>query len=260
VLSPGYRIEVSVIPLRISVIAAVAAAGLAVTGCSQANSGKSSSPTPSAGSTRSTVTPSTSASRTSSAAPSPTATQEASFGGTCDDLLPVSRIDDALGRPVIGTTAFIVGVPEPAIGRQAYLNCRYGVTKPVKGKRTPPPQIEIGISLYGSPTQATRRVQGTLENFRASGATPTQTSVGQYPATILLGYGSPTIVVAAGPRTVAITAVASVLSLGRDKALVALGKAAVDATDRFTQSGPVPATSGSASGSASVSATDSPTG
>jgi hypothetical protein len=161
--------------------------------------------------------------------------------------MPVTTVDTAIGLPVIGKTAFIVGIPEPKIGRLVYLNCRYGIATPAKGKPAVP-KLEIGLSLYDTPGQAERRVQGTIEDFRSHAAVPKDVAVGQFPATILTGYGDPTLVVSAGPRTVAITVSAKMIGSRRDAALVALAKAALDATATFSQGGgpatsPTPSTS-----------------
>ena len=205
-------------------------------GCSRAQP-PTSLVTPPAASAASSVSSSASASaRSASPSASHRARRVPSLGGTCEDLLPVGTVEDAIGRPVVGTTAFVVGVPEPNIGREAYLNCRYGVSKPVRGKKTPPPQIEIGISLYDNPGQAGRRIDGTIEDYRSHGAAPADVAVDQYSGTVLTGYGSPTIVVGAGPRTVAVTVDDKLVRTGRNQALVALAKAALAATQRFVQS------------------------
>lgn len=206
---------------------------LALAGCSKAATKDPAKE--SASSSPSTISSSSSASA-ASVTPSakPSVPVPASLGGRCDDLLPVSTVDIALGRPVIGKTAFVLGVAEPNIGRLTYLNCRYGVQAPARGKPAPAPLVEIGISLYKSVQQAAVRVQGTIEDYRSHGATQTATVVDQFPGTVLLGYGSPTLVAAAGPRTVAVTIDAKLASGAPAKALAALAKAALDATARFT--------------------------
>jgi hypothetical protein len=199
-------------------------AGLVLAGCSKApKKDTANSPTPS-------LTSSTATSSPASASPTPSPTGPPSLGGRCDDLLPVTAVDDALGRPVIGQTSFILGIAEPNIGRLTYLNCRYGLSKPVKGKPAPGPLIEIGISLYSSVAQAGRRVQGTIEDYRTHGASQQNAAVGPNPATILIGYTAPTIVAAAGPRTVAITVSSKLIAGSPVSTLVALAKLALDAT------------------------------
>lgn len=215
-------------------------AAVTLAGCSKASK-STTAPQPS---TTSSAVKTSSA--TPSAAPSPTGPP--SLGGRCDNLLPVNTVDEALGRPVIGKTAFVLGIAEPNIGRLTYLNCRYGIAAAVKGKPAPVPQVEIGISLYNSVAQAGRRVQGTIEDYRSHAASQQDAAVGQYSGTILLGYGGPTIVVAAGPRTVAVTVDSKLISAAPTSALVALAKAALDATAAYT---------GAPGAGASVSPSDS---
>jgi hypothetical protein len=226
---------------------------LVLTGCSKAAKKPTASSTPSS-SVASTPT-------SSSASATPSSTEPASLGGRCDSLLPVTTIDDALGRPVIGKTSDILGIAEPNIGRLTYLNCRYGIGATVKGKPAPTPGVEIGISLYNSAAQASRRVQGTVADYRTHGATEQSAAVNQLPASILLGYGGPTIVVAAGPRTVAVTVDAKLIAGAPTSGLVALAKAALDATAGYTGA-PGAGVSGSAtdSGSPSESPSSSSTG
>ena len=162
------------------------------------------------------------------------ATGEPSLGGRCEDLLPVGTVNIALRRTVIGRTAFVVGVPEPDIGRLTYLNCRYGLAAPVKGKPAPVPQVEVGISLYRSPAHAARRVQATLDFYRSHGASDQAVRVGSAQGIVLTGYGMPTLVVAAGPRTVAVTVSPKLVPARSSAELASLAKAALDATAKFT--------------------------
>jgi hypothetical protein len=192
-------------------------------------------------------TPVSSSAAPSTSAPPASATAAPTLGGECADLLPLTTVDDALGRPVIGRTAFVRGIAEPNIGRLTYLNCRYGLATPVRGKPAPLPQLEIGISLYNSAAQASTRVQGTVADFRTHGGRQQDAAVGNDPATILLGYGYPTLVVAEGPRTVAVTADPKLIATAPTAGLVAIAKAALVATSGFD-------------GVAGVTATPSPTG
>ena len=164
------------------------------------------------------------------------------------DLLSVGIVNIALRRTVIGRTAYILGVAEPDIGRLTYLNCRYGIGTPVKGKPAPQPQVEIGISLYHSAAQANRRIQATVEYYRAHGAGDRPVQVGSTPGTMLSGYGMPTVVVAAGPRTVAVTVTPKLLTAGTTGQLTALAKAVLDASAHYTLGSAAPAASPSSTG------------
>jgi hypothetical protein len=244
------------IPVRVPAVLALTCGLVLLAGCSK-SAPKASSTGPStstASSTGSTDASTTSSSAAASVTAVPTPTSAPSLGGTCDDLLPLFTIDGALGRPVVGTTAFVVGVQEPTIGRLARLNCRYGVVKAAKGKPAPPPQVEISISLYDTAARATSRSQATIADYESHGARPTNTIVGQFPATVLSGYGPPTIVVAAGPRTIAVSVVLALVPVGGPARLASLAKAALDSTNHFNQGGPI-AVPASPSASASASAT-----
>ncbi|HEU5270114.1 MAG TPA: hypothetical protein VFU36_09340 [Jatrophihabitans sp.] len=242
--------------------AALASAGLALvvllTGCSKST--PNSAPPSSSG-----ASASSSASTPSSSAP-PTATAAPTLGGECADLVPLDTVEEALGRPVIGRTQFVRGIAEPDIGRLTYLNCRYGLATPVRGKPAPEPQLEIGISLYDSADQAATRVRGTVADYRSHGAKQQDAAVGGDPATILVGYGNPTLVVAEGPRTVAVTVDPKLVAAAPTAGLVALAQAALVATAGFdgvpgVTATPSPSdTSGSDTGMPSGSASASPSG
>lgn len=228
-------------------------AALLLTGCSQSKK-QDAAPPPSSTPTSSSATP------TPTVTTAPKVTAAPTLGGQCDDLLPVTTIDEALGRPVIGSTSFIRGIAEPNIGRLTYLNCKYGIPRAVKGKPAPVAQLEIGISLYKSLAQAQSRLQGTIDDYRSHGASPQQLSVGEAQATVLTGYGSPTLVVADGPRTVAITIDAKLITTAAQATLQTLTRTVLIATSNFDGVPGVTATpspTGTDSGSASDSASPS---
>ncbi|MFL6161101.1 MAG: hypothetical protein ACJ74U_02630 [Jatrophihabitantaceae bacterium] len=235
--------------------------GLVLAGCGKADSPKSEPPPSSTPAGSSTAAPTSSAPAPATAAPT--------LGGECEEVLPVTAVEDALGRPVIGRTAFVRGIAEPDIGRLTYLNCRYGLAAAVKGKPAPQPLVEIGISLYSSASQAATRVQGTVADYRSHGASQQSAAVGDDPATILTGYGSPTLVVAEGPRTVAVTVDPKLIATAPTAGLVAIARAALVATAGFDGVPGVTATpspsgssadDGSDSGMPSGSASASPSG
>jgi hypothetical protein len=160
-------------------------------------------------STRAASTPSPSPVSTApSASASPTATVAAmtKLPGACDGLLPLGSVVDALGRTVGDATAFVVGVPDPAIDRVSYINCRYGVTKQKKAETA---AVEIGVSLYKTPAKAAARLEPTIADYTAHAAEASAAQVAGKPATVLEGgvgegYG-PTVVLAVGQRTIAVS-------------------------------------------------------
>ncbi|HEY2296865.1 MAG TPA: hypothetical protein VGH43_03990 [Jatrophihabitans sp.] len=124
--------------------------------------------------------------------------------GTCDDLLSVGTIVDALGHDIGGKTAFVVGLPDATTGRISYLNCRYAV-----GPGAPTGRIEIGVSLYRTAAKAAARIGPTISDYVAHGARSTAASVDGRPARLLLGGAgadyAPTVVLADGQRTIVVT-------------------------------------------------------
>jgi len=236
----------------------VVGAALALSGCTQ-------SKTKSAGPSSSAPPSSSSAKPTPSVSTTPRATAAPTLGGRCGDLLPLTVIDQALGRPIIGATSDILGVAEPNIGRLTYLNCKYGLAKAVKGKPAPTAQLEIGMSLYNSAAQASQRVQATIDYYTTHGAHPEDLPVGNDKATLLAGYGLPTVVVAEGPRTIAITISPKLIPTAIHPTLQTLTRAVLVATSNFDGVPGVTATpsptgspdSGSATDSASPSTTSS---
>lgn len=198
-------------------------------GCTQAQPPNASGSISASGSASSSAA----ASKTAPATPRATAKVEPSLGGRCEDLLPLGVVNIALRRVIVGRTAFVLGVPEPQIGRLIYLNCRYGLSAPVKGRPAPVPPVEIGLSLYSSAAQASRRLQGTIDDYLSHGAADKGVRVGQVSGTVLTGYGLPTLVAAAGPRTVAVTVSPKLLARGSTAELASLAKAALDASAHY---------------------------
>ena len=121
----------------------------------------------------------------------------------------------------------MVGVPEPNIGRLAYLNCRYGIP-PQHGATPVEPLIEIGVSLYRTAMQAQARVRGTVYDYLYNNATEANRTVAGQHAVLLTGgvgpgYDVPLLVLAAGQRTVAVSvATRAGTAATRWKAMVAL--------------------------------------
>jgi hypothetical protein len=139
--------------------------------------------------------------------PSGTPSRLTKLTGTCDTLLPDYSISQAVGgSQLAGIDTFVVGTPDPAIGRLAYLNCRYGVTGTGAAAKA---KIEIGISLYSAAEQAASRIAATVADYTAHGAAGAATTVNGQNATMLtggvgVGYDLPLLVVASGQRTVAV--------------------------------------------------------
>ena len=172
--------------------------------------------------------PSTNSGGSSSPVAIPSAHQT-KLPGTCDDLLPLSAVEGALGRPVNGLTSFVVGVAEPDIGRIGYLNCRYGLAN-----ATAAPLLEIGVSLYRTPAQAAARIPATVADYANHNATSAPVQIAGATGSLLtggagMGYTDPTLVAAAAQRTVAIT-LAAKATTDPTKDLTALATLALTVT------------------------------
>lgn len=212
-------------------LAAAVAAVIALAGCTgQSKPGPTTFVTVTAGAgasgaaSRPVTTPS------KRATPTPSVVAMRKLPGTCDSLLPLGSIVNALGHKVPGRTAFVVGQPDSATGRVTYLNCRYGLSR-----KQPSPGVEIGVNLYRTAAKAAGRIQPTVDDYTQHGARAAQVQVEGLPATVLVGgagagYG-PTIVLSAGQRTVVVTLRrAAVPAAGVVKDLVAVAALAVQRT------------------------------
>ena len=207
---------------RLPVAATAVLLAVSIAGCT---SDAKRAPKPGSSASKPTLTPPSSI--TPSATPSPAVR---ALAGDCSTILSLDQVETALGKPVVGHTAFIVNIPEPKIGQLARVNCRYGIgTSVKKGKRTivPPPKVEVSVSLYSTDKQASARVADTVAAWRDSGARQIDVLVGPDDGTLLIGYGDPLLVVAHGQRTAAVTVQATMLA-GKDAGVV-MGKIAATA-------------------------------
>ena len=134
------------------------------------------------------------------------------LGVICADVLSRFDLDDALGRHLLGKTAFVVGLPDHKIGKLGYINCQYGVGTGAAAV----PQVEVTVSLYDTPARAARRAVATVADYRDHGAAQTATTVAGHDASILVGgrssgYDVPLVVVASAQRTVALSVASSLV-------------------------------------------------
>jgi hypothetical protein len=192
---------------------------LALAGCSSGgDSGKSAA----------SASPSGTARASGSGSPTPTATSTAApLPGSCQSLLPLIDLDEALGVPMVGQTNYIKGVAEPKIKRTGRVTCRYGIVK--VGHNLKPPKLEVGVSTYTDDAAATQRVETTVTGLRSEGATPTDVQVNGVPAKVLsTSAGGATLVVATGSRTVVMTLAEKVIKPADTvKVLTAIGTIAL---------------------------------
>jgi hypothetical protein len=197
------------VPQMLLALVAVLAAGC--------TSGGNSQP----GAAGTTSAPAPSASVSTSAAPTPTPTPNLPIG--CDEMLPFTDLDQALGRPLFGETRYVLGVAQPSIGRTGRVTCQYGLAR---GGRGPAP-VEVGVSTYKDAESATQRVAATVAALRAGATSQTTGTVAGQPATVLGGRTGSTAVLAQGNRTVAVSVLRAVAGGKPDKAVLAIAEKVV---------------------------------
>lgn len=179
--------------------------------------------------------PATTASTSRAAPVTPPPRKVTRLRGTCDTLLPLGEVDNAIGRAARGDTAFVVGVAEQDIGRLAYLNCRYAIPAVPAGAPATP-GIEIGISLYDSAARAQRRLADAITEYVDHGATRSSLTISGHDAALLLGatgpgYDIPLLVLASGQRTVAVSVTSTIAAAAqRGRTMTALAALAVART------------------------------
>lgn len=143
----------------------------------------------------------------------------------CSDVLSLTDRDQAVGKFLPGQTVYIKGQAEPKIHRTGRVTCRYAVH--TTGSTTVVP-IEVGVSNYADAASAADRVQVTVDQQRAVGASATEVTVTGLPATVLVAPDGSSLVLAQGARTVAISITPDVAGPDRAVAvLTALGEAAM---------------------------------
>jgi hypothetical protein len=183
---------------------------LALAGCTSGGGG-SGQPEAAA-----TTSPPPSAEPTSTA-PTPTPTPNLPAG--CDQLLPFTDLDHALGRPLFGQSRYVLGVAEPAIGRTGRVTCQYGLAANGRG----PAMLEVGVSTYTDADSAKDRVAATVTALRAGALSQKTATVAGQQATMIGTKADYNLVVASGNRTVAIT-VSRRLRVPLDKAAVGVAE------------------------------------
>lgn len=171
----------------------LAVAGLVLVGCSAGGDSGDQSATGSSAAASQTST--------TSAAPSP-----APFvlPDNCAALLTLEAIDAALGVRITGTTGYVVGVPEPGIGRTGRVTCSYGVIPNADGTSSPP-LLQASVFTYDSVDSATARVETVVTQGRNAGNRAVDVPVGEYAGVVIISVTDATLVVAVEDRNYAIT-------------------------------------------------------
>ena len=171
-------------------------------------------------------TPSTPATTKPSTTPHPTSST--SLGGDCTSVLPLLTVDRLVGKTVVGKTAFVINIPNYALGQVERVNCQYGLVIPKGKKVASAPQVEVSVSLYDTNAHAAARVAATKETWLEGGAVPHAVTVHGHPGVVLVGFGSPLLVLGAGARTVAVSISPTLVTAAkRDAVMTALAGGAL---------------------------------
>jgi hypothetical protein len=173
----------------------------------------------SGGSDQAGAAPSSSAPAASSAA-TPTPTPTPNLPGGCDQLLPFTDLDQALGRPLFGQSRYIVGVAQPSIGRTGRVTCQFGLQPNGRG----PAPLEVGVSTYKDADSATERVAATVAALRATATSQRSATVAGQQAVLIGTKTDNNLVVAQGDRTVAVTIARTLHVSSLDKAAVGVAE------------------------------------
>ena len=214
---------ISILALPISLTACTSDSASSGKHTLSASNSSSSATLPATGSSASTTAKSTSATSTT-----PKPTSSTSLRGDCPAVLPVVTVDRAVGKPLPGTTSFIVNLPDATIGQVERINCRYGLAARKVTAKPSLPLVEASVSLYDTAAHAAARVAATRETWREHGASPHAVTVAGHPAVVLTGYGSPLLVLGVGARTVVVSVSPTLVTAARlDSVLLSLAASAL---------------------------------
>ena len=155
----------------------------------------------------------------SAASPAPTPTPNLPAG--CDQMLPFTDLDHALGRPLFGPSRYVLGVAEPSIGRTGRVTCQFGLQP--NGRGAAP--LEVGVSTYKDADSANERVAATVAALRSTATSQRSATVAGQQAVLIGTKKDNNLVVAQGDRTVAVT-------IARTLHVASLDKAAVGVAER----------------------------
>lgn len=124
---------------------------------------------------------------------------------TCADLLTVAQVTDGLGVRLPGTTSYVVGEPQPDIGRTARATCGYGVAPATATAGASDPLLEVTVFVYTDAAAAAARVEVLVDNQEQQGVRADSATVPGADAVLLSGPADTTLVATVQERTYALT-------------------------------------------------------
>jgi hypothetical protein len=225
---------------------------LLLVGCTGGGTDDDAAPT-------STATTSTTATQTSAAAP------VYQLPDSCSGLLTLRQIDAALATPLPGQTTFLVGEPQPGIGRTGRISCGFGVSPATDTAAASDPLLEVSVFTYTDAGAAEDRVQDTLEGQAAQGVRSETVELpagegtpGGEPAVVLTSPVDATLIVGVDARVYSLTLVAGIVD--EPATATAMGRLAADvlANDGRRQAGLTPAATSSPRSTAPAGTTSAP--
>lgn len=143
--------------------------------------------------------------------PPPTTALPFELPETCSGLLTLDAIDAALGVRITGTTQYLVGQPEPGIGRTGRVTCSYGVIPNGSGPSSPP-LVQASVFTYESAEAALDRVETVVSQGRDAGNRVEDVPVEQYVGVLIVSVIDATLVLAVEDRNYAITLAAGLVT------------------------------------------------
>ncbi len=175
---------------------------------------------------------------TVSTPPATTAAPVFALPGTCTDLLTVAQVTDALGVRLPGTTSYVLGRPQPDIGRTGRVTCGYGVAPATDTAGASDPLLEVSVFVYVDARAAADRVEVLVADQESRGVRVDPVDVPGADAVLLTGPADTTLVSTVAERTYALTLVPGLLEPAATQA--ALQALAADAIAAGTPTSPSP--------------------
>ncbi|MEI4270924.1 hypothetical protein TEK04_04250 [Klenkia sp. LSe6-5] len=196
----------------VGLVGAVGLAGVLVLGGCTGFAGTS------APATTSSVPSSAPSSATTASTTAATTAAAVELPATCTDLLSTAQLDAALGARLPGTSTYVVGLPEPSIGRTGRVTCGFGVTPATATAGASDPLLEVSLLTYTDPGAATDRVAAVVAARQGQGVTAGSATVPGAQAVLFAGAADTTLVATLAERTVSLTLVPGLLDAAATRA------------------------------------------
>ncbi|SCX50595.1 hypothetical protein SAMN03159343_2438 [Klenkia marina] len=156
---------------------------------------------------------------------------------TCAGLLTSRQLDDALGARLPGTSTYVVGTPEPGIGRTGRVTCGFGVTPATATAGASDPLLEVSVFTYTDAAAADERLEALTAVQEGHGVPAGTAAVPGAQSVLFAGPADTTLVATVEARTVSVTLVPGLLdAAGTRTALERLAAAVLGTAPAATTS------------------------